>query len=168
LIKYKNNTIIETDYSMSDIDEQTIKWLKSLKLSRDIKSIRDFHNGYYFGEILSKMGLAVKQTFQNKNDLSCIFQNYKEVRDVLSEKLSIDLPTDNLIGKAKEILLILQQFSSSLSSSRYGTGSFNKGSSQTINTNNQTKTYGTQSLPRKIVVIEEKLQKFRDEHLRQQ
>lgn len=47
------------------------------------------------------MGLSAKQNFHNKNDLSCIFHNYKEIRDVLSEKLNIDLPTDNLIGKAK-------------------------------------------------------------------
>ena len=34
---------------MSDLDEQTLKWLRSLKLSKDIKSTKDFHNGYYFG-----------------------------------------------------------------------------------------------------------------------
>lgn len=34
---------------MGDIDENTLKWIRSLKLSRDLKSMRDFHNGYYFG-----------------------------------------------------------------------------------------------------------------------
>ena len=94
---------------MNEIEESTLRWLSSLKLSRELKSLKDLHNGYYFGEILSRMGLASKQAFENKNDLSCIFHNYKQVRDILSDKLGVNLPTDNLVGKAKEILTLLHQ-----------------------------------------------------------
>lgn len=115
------------------------------------------------------MGLAAKQTFHNKNDLNCIFQNYKEVRDILSEKLGVNLPTDNLIGKAKEILTVLQQFSSPLASGKIGTSSTIKNNNQsTGGMNRSLGSYGTQTLPKKIIVIEEKLQKFKDEHTRQQ
>lgn len=96
------------------------------------------------------MGLATKQAFHNKNDLSCIFQNYKEVRDVLSEKLSIDLPTDNLIAKGREILCLLQEYQASGVTGKAGTSSIKN------NTTTMHRSLGnshTQPLPRKIIVI---------------
>lgn len=36
---------------MTEIDPQTAKWIHSLKLNKNFKTISDFENGYSFGLI---------------------------------------------------------------------------------------------------------------------
>lgn len=68
---------------MASIDPQTQTWINSLKLSKKISSISDFENGYNFGVILDKLQLSKGKKFKNSSDLACIFQNYKNVKDLL-------------------------------------------------------------------------------------
>jgi hypothetical protein len=65
---------------MTQIKEETIKWIKSLRLSQNTI---DTQNGYIFGEILSRFGIKGTKSFSNKSDLACVFQNYKSVRDAI-------------------------------------------------------------------------------------
>jgi hypothetical protein len=67
---------------MGDIDNETNKWLKSLKLSH-LTYYSDFENGYYLGVIFEKLNLAKGRKFKDSKDMACKFQNFKNVRDLL-------------------------------------------------------------------------------------
>ena len=68
---------------MSVLDTETQAWLNTLKLNKNFKSISDFENGYNFGVIFEKLQIAKGKKFKNSSDLACIFQNYKNVKDLL-------------------------------------------------------------------------------------
>lgn len=68
---------------MTNLDPQTQAWINSLKLNKNFTSTADFENGYNFGVILEKLQLSRGKKFKNSSDLACIFQNYKNVKDLL-------------------------------------------------------------------------------------
>jgi hypothetical protein len=68
-----------------------------LKLNKKLTKIEDFANGYYFGLILETLQLSKGKKFSNNSDLGCIFQNYKNVRDLLLENFNYDFPVNNII-----------------------------------------------------------------------
>ena len=52
---------------MTDIDVETGKWLQSLKLNKNFKTISDFENGYAFGLIFEKLQLSKGKKFKNSS-----------------------------------------------------------------------------------------------------
>lgn len=82
---------------MTDIDVETGKWLQSLKLNKNFKTISDFENGYAFGLIFEKLQLSKGKKFKNSSDMACVFHNYKNVRDLLMENFNHDFPINNII-----------------------------------------------------------------------
>lgn len=68
---------------ISDLDPKTYAWLTSLKLGKRINTISQFENGYYFGLIFDKLNLSKGRIFKNSHDMACIFQNYKNAKDLL-------------------------------------------------------------------------------------
>jgi hypothetical protein len=86
---------------MADLPDDVVRWLRTLKLSKEIASTKDFENGFYFGEIFNRLGLRRNRQYHNKNDLSCVFHNYKTTKELMQENFGVDVPVDNLIYKAK-------------------------------------------------------------------
>jgi hypothetical protein len=94
---------------MSDIDQETLKWLQSLKLNKNFKTIADFETGYNFGVIFDKLQLSKGKKFKKHNsDMACIFQNYKNVRDLLMENFGYDFPINNIIYRTEDLLKVIR------------------------------------------------------------
>lgn len=89
---------------MSDLDYDTNAWLKTLKLNKNFKNVADFENGYNFGLIFDKLNLSKGKKFKNSSDMACIFQNYKNVRDLLQENFGYDFPINNIIYRTEDLL----------------------------------------------------------------
>lgn len=66
--------------------------------------MNDFENGYHFGTIFDKLQLSRGKKFKNSSDLACIFQNYKNVRDLLLENFNYDFPVNNIIYRTSDLI----------------------------------------------------------------
>lgn len=93
---------------MTDIDAETGKWLQSLKLNKNFKTINDFENGYVFGLIFEKLQLSKGKKFKNSSDMACVFHNYKNVRDLLMENFNYDFPINNIIYRTEDLLKVIR------------------------------------------------------------
>ncbi len=82
--------------------------MNSLKINKAFTSISDFENGYNFGIIFDKLQLARGKKFKNNSDMGCIFQNYKNVRDILLENFNYDFPVNNIIYRTAELLKVIK------------------------------------------------------------
>lgn len=65
---------------MSDLPEEVLRWLRTLKLSKEVTGTKDFENGFLFGEIFNRLRLRRNRQYHSKTDLSCVFHNYKTTR----------------------------------------------------------------------------------------
>jgi hypothetical protein len=70
--------------------------------------LTDFENGYNFGCIFDKLQLTKGKKFKNSSDLGCIFQNYKNVRDLLLENFGCDFPVNNIIYRTGDLLKVIR------------------------------------------------------------
>lgn len=93
---------------MSALDPETQAWINSLKLNKSFKTTTDFENGYNFGVIFDKLQISRGKKFKNSSDLGCIFQNYKNVKDLLMENFGYDFPANNMIYRTEELLKVIR------------------------------------------------------------
>ena len=94
---------------MADLDEDILSWLLTLKINKKFTKVSDFENGYNFGIIFDKFQVSKGRKFKNNSDLGCVFQNYKNVRDILLESFNYDFPVNNIIYRTEELLKAVKE-----------------------------------------------------------
>lgn len=92
---------------MTDFDARTAQWLSSLKLGRNTDYLTDFSNGYNFGAILEKFNLTRGKKFKDSHDMPCVFQNFKNTRDLLIDNFKVDFPIANIMNRTEELLTVI-------------------------------------------------------------
>jgi hypothetical protein len=161
----------------SELGDDLLRWLRSLKLSKEISTVEDFQNGFYFGEVFNRLGLRRNKPFHNKADLSCVFQNFKNARELLYENFKVDIPIDNLIYRAKDILATIKENAQKMQENRSREAEYTMMEKQkettrqqemlgTMKRDSRSQFSSTMNMPKKIVDIETKLQKYRDEKVK--
>lgn len=171
---------------MTELDAETKAWLQSLKINKTFNSIADFENGYNFGFIFDKLQLTKGKKFKNSSDLGCIFQNYKNVRDLLLENFNHDFPVNNIMYRTADLLKVIRDEAiryveeKKIMTMKAAT-SISSGGDRTLIqpleekqfrtrekeiTNSATFFNQTSKMPKKIQDIEKKLDKFREEKTR--
>ncbi|KAL4495175.1 hypothetical protein ABPG72_007282 [Tetrahymena utriculariae] len=156
------------------------QWLNSdLRIENKIKNLEDdMRNGYIYRDILMRLGLNVPSSIINKNDDATIKQNYQTIAGILREKLKVTLmpkPGNNLevlkqLNKF-HVTKIVKQNNSTVSedTDQNLIAQFNKSlktKDRHLKSSFKYDEQIKQNLPPKIMDIELKLEKFRQQKLK--
>eukprot|EP00825_Cyclidium_porcatum_P027106 TRINITY_DN2914_c0_g1_i1.p1 TRINITY_DN2914_c0_g1~~TRINITY_DN2914_c0_g1_i1.p1 ORF type:complete len:245 (-),score=45.92 TRINITY_DN2914_c0_g1_i1:61-795(-) len=165
------------------MSNELINWLNNeVKLPTKITDINNqFKNGYLFKELFSKIGVNTLLEFQNKIDDQCIFQNYIYAEEVCEKQLGIKIAkSKSKSERAQNILIQIKEKLSQYKSTKEVLTHSKLQESKNIEVKFQ-KSLQTQderlkksfqntdkiktNISPKLLVIESKLQSFRDQRI---